>query len=158
MNFYQLQRKLREGNTFTPVCHSVHGVFEGCLPQGTTRASGFWGVSLGQGFFSASGLEVSASGLGVSTPPTPAHIPEHTTLLDTPLDTPLDTHPLNIHTPLDTHTHTSRHNPPVRDIRWSGRYASYWKAFLYYVKFVWLNERYEKNSMLFYLYQNMTFR
>ena len=96
MNFYQLQRKLREGNAFTPVCHSVHGSL------GKVSSSGYWRCLWVWGCVSGSG--VSASELGVSTTSHPLHTPLNTSLLDT-----APGHPSR-HTPLG-HTHTPGHTP-----------------------------------------------
>ena len=85
------------------VSHSVQGEGWGCLALGQ-------GVAMGQG---------CASGSKGYTPP--GHTPWSTPPGHTP-DTPPDTH-----TPGHTQPHTSRtHTPPT-----SGRYASYWNAFLF---------------------------
>ena len=65
----------------------------------------------------------------------------HTCPLDTPPDTHTlghtQTHPGHTPTPLWTRTHTLDTPPP--DIgHWSGRYASYWNAFLLLVFFTFL--------------------
>ena len=96
------KRSLGEGNVFTLVCHSVHrwGV---CVP-----ACSGWGLYPNMQW----GKGMSTSGSGGCTPPW-TH----------PQADSLDTHTLYTPSWVDN-------PPPHRDDHWSGRYASYWNAFL----------------------------
>ena len=126
LNYYRPQRSCGQGNIFTPVCHSVHG---------------------GGGFCLNACWDTNPPG---PDPPRPGT--HHRPGADTPQSRP----PPGTRSPPDLHTHTpppsrsppeqtppgtppgSRHPPPgeadssIRST--SGRYASYWNAFLFKLK------------------------
>ena len=100
-NYYRPQRSCGQGNIFTPVCHSVH---RGGMSE--------------------------ADPPGRHTPPPPSR---HTPLrAGTP---PIGTPPLGRYTPPAGTPPQTRPPPPSREAHasirsMSGRYASYWNAFL----------------------------
>ena len=112
LHFYRPQRSCGQGNIFTPVCHSF-------CSQG-----GWWGVCL-SACWDTTPRTRHPLPLEPDTPPN-RHTPRD--------QTPRSRHPLE-HAPPETRPPQSRHTPPEADssIRsTSGRYASYWIAFLYY--------------------------
>ena len=95
--FLPLAKKLRQGNVFTPVCHSVH------------RGEGVSATFLGRHYRGRHPLDRHPPG---QTPPCPVHAGIHTPLAQCMLRyTPLCTMHAGI--------------PST-----SGRYASYWNAYL----------------------------
>ena len=119
-NIYRPQRSCGQGNIFTPVCHSVH--------RGSVCLSTCWDTTPPTG----ADTHLEQTSPWQQTPPGSRHT--HPPGADT---APQNRHPSGGDTPLSRppwSRHPPRADPPEADSdigSMSGRYASYWNAFLF---------------------------
>ena len=120
-NIYRPQRSCGQGNIFTPVCHSVHRGGGGvvCLVRGVSHKA----------------LRQTPPWTRHTIPPRPGtHTPHPRPVTKPPDQTPhtppgLDTPRPDTHPPDQTPPPSREADSGIRSS--SGRYASYWNAFLY---------------------------